>query len=57
MEANRHGEDQEVRGGTCPVYGLEFRLRRAGWTVLEGRLANCLQSGKQYELDSTRTPP
>jgi hypothetical protein len=27
VEPNRHGEDQEVRGGTCPVYGLEFRLR------------------------------
>lgn len=28
MEPNRHGVDQEIRGGTCPVYGLEFRLSR-----------------------------
>jgi hypothetical protein len=27
VEANLHSEDQEIPGGTCPVYGLEFRLR------------------------------
>ena len=33
MEPNRHGVDQAIRGGTCPVYGLEFRLRASRFMV------------------------